>query len=44
MKITRLFAAHRPDAIAAADRVFDMVNGVFMNPQEYLKSLKRSDG
>ncbi|WP_309145420.1 peptidase domain-containing ABC transporter [Xenorhabdus yunnanensis] len=44
MKITRLFAAHRPDAIAVADRVFDMVNGVFMTPQEYLKSLKRSDG
>ncbi|WP_426576212.1 peptidase domain-containing ABC transporter [Xenorhabdus stockiae] len=40
MKITRLFAAHRPDTIAVADRVFDMANGVFMTPQEYLQSLK----
>nr|WP_302051766.1 peptidase domain-containing ABC transporter [Photorhabdus heterorhabditis] len=43
MKITRLFAAHRPDTIAVADRVFDMMNGVFMTPQEYLHSLKRGD-
>lgn len=40
MKITRLFAAHRPDTIAVADRVFDMANGVFITPQEYLQSLK----
>lgn len=40
MKITRLFAAHRPDTIAVADRVFDMANGVFITPQKYLQSLK----
>ncbi|WP_434523886.1 peptidase domain-containing ABC transporter [Photorhabdus asymbiotica] len=43
MKITRLFAAHRPDTIAVADRVFDIVNGVFMDPQEYLQFLKCGD-
>lgn len=43
MKITRLFAAHRPDAIAVADKVFDMANGVFTTPQEYLQSLKHID-
>ncbi|MDF4405722.1 hypothetical protein P3471_24585, partial [Vibrio parahaemolyticus] len=40
MKITRLFAAHRLDAISVADRVFDMTTGIMMTPQEYLYSLK----
>lgn len=44
MKITRLFAAHRLDAISVADRVFDMTTGIMMTPQEYLYSLKVNNG
>lgn len=40
MKITRLFAAHRLDAISVADRVFDMATGTLMTPQKYFYSLK----